>query len=121
MARNASILLGTLDPERLIRFYQHIFDLDEPREGWLDLGGVGLLADLRDDIAASNPEPGRVVLTIDTDDAHAAVARANDLGVTWVCELEQRPDGWFSTFYDPDGNLVQILQLNDAYHARTRG
>lgn len=118
--RNTSILLGTRDPERLRRFYRYVFDLDQPREGWLNLAGFGLLADARDDVADRNPEPGRVVLTVDTDDAHAAVTRARELGVTWVCELEQRPDGWFSTFYDPDGNLVQILELNDAYYARTR-
>jgi hypothetical protein len=31
--------------------------------------------------------------------------------------LEPRPNGLFATFEDPDGNLVQVLQLTDDYLA----
>jgi catechol 2,3-dioxygenase-like lactoylglutathione lyase family enzyme len=117
--RNASILLGTTDPDRLRAFYERVFDLT-PNEEWLQLAGTGLLVDGRDDVAARNTEPGRVVLTIDTDDAAAFVRRLRDEEVRWVCELEERTDGMFCTFEDPDGNLVQILQLNNAYYARTQ-
>lgn len=117
--RSTSILLGTTDPERLRAFYERAFDLTAT-ESWMQLGTIGLLIDGRDDVNARNSEPGRVVLTVDTDDTHAIVQRLNDMGVRWVCELEERPDGLFSTFEDPDGNLVQVLQMNEQYLARTR-
>jgi len=117
--RSTSILLGTTDPERLRAFYERAFDLTAT-ESWMQLGTIGLLIDGRDDVSARNSEPGRVVLTVDTDDAHAIVQRLNDMGVRWVCELEERPDGLFSTFEDPDGNLVQVLQMNEQYLARMR-
>jgi catechol 2,3-dioxygenase-like lactoylglutathione lyase family enzyme len=118
--RGSSILLGTRDPERLRQFYQHAFDVTPDENGWLPLGDLGVLPDLRDDVAAANPEPGRVVLNVDTDDAAAVVDRLTELGVRWLCPLEQRPNGWFATFEDPDGNLVQVLQLTDEYLASIR-
>lgn len=116
--RNTSILLGTTNPDRLRAFYERVFDLT-PNEGWLQLGGTGLLVDGRDDVAPRTTEPARVVLTIDTDDATALVQRLRNEEVRWVAELEERAAGLFCTFEDPDGNLVQVLQLNDAYYART--
>lgn len=118
MIRNTSILLGTTNPDRLRAFYERVFDLT-PNQEWLQLAGTGLLVDGRDDVAPRNTEPGRVVLTIDTDDAAAFVRRLRDEEVRWVSELEERTDGMFCTFEDPDGNLVQVIQLNDAYYARS--
>jgi catechol 2,3-dioxygenase-like lactoylglutathione lyase family enzyme len=117
--RNTSILLGTTNPDRLRAFYERVFDLT-PHEEWLQLGGTGLLVDGRDDVAPRTTEPGRVVLTSDTDNAAALVQRLRDEEVRWIAELEERTDGLFCTFEDPDGNLVQVLQLNDAYYARTK-
>jgi hypothetical protein len=91
----------------------------EQRDNGLQLGGTGLLVDGREDVAPRTIEPARFVLTIDTDDATAVVQRLRIEEVRWVAELEERVDGLFCTFEDPDGNLVQVLQLNDAYYART--
>lgn len=116
--RGVSVLLGSTDPDRLSRFYQSVFDLDEPREGWVRIGEVDVLFDRRTDVAARNPEPDRFVLTVDTADARAVVARAERLGVRWASPLERRPDGLFATFEDPDGNLAQVIELDADYFAR---
>jgi catechol 2,3-dioxygenase-like lactoylglutathione lyase family enzyme len=115
--RGSSILLGTADPDRLRAFYERAFDVAPDPNGWLRLGSVGVLIDRRDDVHPHNPEPGRVVLNIDTDDAQVIVDRLDALGVRWLCPLEARPNGLFATFEDPDGNLVQVLQLTDDYLA----
>jgi predicted enzyme related to lactoylglutathione lyase len=116
--RGVSVLLGSTDPDRLSRFYRAVFDLDEPRAGWVRIGEVDVLFDRRTDVAARNPEPGRFVLTVDTADARAVVARLERLGVRWVSPLERRPDGLFATFEDPDGNLAQVIELDADYSAR---
>jgi len=116
--RGVSVLLGSTDPDRLSRFYRAVFDLDEPREGWVRIGEVDVLFDRRTDVAANNPEPGRFVLTVDTADARAVVARLERLGVRWVSPLERRPDGLFAAFEDPDGNLAQVIELDADYFAR---
>lgn len=116
--RGVSVLLGSTDPDRLSRFYRAVFDLDEPREGWMRIGEVDVLFDRRTDVAARNPEPGRFVVTVDTADARVVVARLERLGVPWISPLERRPDGLFATFEDPDGNLAQVIELDADYLAR---
>jgi catechol 2,3-dioxygenase-like lactoylglutathione lyase family enzyme len=118
--RGSSMLLGTSDPGRLSDFYQRAFDVAPDPNGWLQLGSVSVLIDPREDVHPTNPEPGRVVLNIDTNDAAVIVDRLHALDVHWLCPLEQRPNGLFATFEDPDGNLVQVLELTDEYLATTR-
>lgn len=115
MIRLSSILLGTADPERLRDWYRRALDVEPDNHGVLDVGGVGLLVDGRDDLADRNPEPGRIILNLTTDDAREVTSHLDRLGVPWIAELEEREHGHFATFADPDGNYVQVLQLNDAY------
>ena len=73
-----------------------------------------MIIDQRDDISERTAEP-RVVLNIDTEDAASVVERIEGLGVTFLVRLEDRGVGVFSTFEDPDGNLVQVLQMSQEY------
>ncbi|WP_410579371.1 VOC family protein [Amycolatopsis sp. lyj-108] len=115
--RGTSVLLGSADPLSLRGFYERVFGR-EPVEGWLQLGSIGLLVDGRDDVATRTAEPGRVLLTFDTDDAKTLADRLRAAGAPVVSELEEREDGLFCTFEDPDGNYVQVIQLNESYFAR---
>ena len=110
----ASILLAGTDPDRLRSFYREAFELTPDENGTLTLGGLGVIFDRRDDVAASTVEP-RVVLNIDTEDAAEVVERIEAMGVTFSVRLEDRGPGIFSTFEDPDGNLTQVLQMTQEY------
>jgi catechol 2,3-dioxygenase-like lactoylglutathione lyase family enzyme len=112
-----SILLASTDPDRLRGWYERAFDATPNPDGFLVFGGVAVLVDRRDDVADSCVEPGRVILNLHVEDARAAVAHLDGLGVTWVAELEFRGDAWFATLLDPDGNCLQIIELTDAYWA----
>jgi catechol 2,3-dioxygenase-like lactoylglutathione lyase family enzyme len=112
-----SILLASTDPDRLRAWYERAFAARPNPDGFLEFGGVAVLIDHRDDIAASCVEPGRVILNLHVDDARAAAAHLATLGVRWVAELELRGDAWFAALLDPDGNCVQIIELTDAYWA----
>jgi len=116
-----SILLASTDPERLRTWYVAALDPEENTEvgGYriLKFGGVYVLIDSRDDVADKNPEPGRMILNFDVDDARAVVARLNDVGVSWLAELEDRDGGLFATAIDPDGNYVQVIQLSEEQRA----
>jgi predicted enzyme related to lactoylglutathione lyase len=58
-----------------------------------------------------------MIVNFDVPDARAVVARMNDLGVTWLAELEDRDGSLFATAIDPDGNYVQIIELSEAHRA----
>ncbi|MQY07476.1 VOC family protein [Actinomadura macrotermitis] len=117
-----SILLASTDPGRLRAWYEKAFEAEADGDGFLRLGGVGLLIDGRDDIAATAAEPARVIINLHVGDASATARRLDALGATWVAALEYRePAGaWFATFADPDGNHVQIIELTPAYWAARR-
>lgn len=115
MTRLGSILLASTTPDRLRAWYQEAFSIRPDHNGVLDFGGVGLLIDGRADIADRNPQPGRIILNFETDDAHALTERLDRLGVSWIAKLEERDHGLFATLADPDGNFIQVLQLNAAY------
>jgi len=107
-----SILIGSTDPERLRSWYRGAFAPDQPEEGSLDVGGVLLVFNKRSDVADANVEPGRTIINVHVEDAHEAVTRLSDAGVTWLTELERRPGGLFATLVDPDGSYVQIIEFN---------
>lgn len=77
-----------------------------------------MLVERRDDVTDTNPEPGRFIVNFHVDDARATAAHLDGMGVTWLSPVEQRRDGLFGTVLDPDGNYVQIIELNAAYHER---
>jgi hypothetical protein len=112
-----SILLGSRDPQRLRAWYRAAFAPDQDTDGFLVFGGTAVLIDGRTDVGDANPEPGRVILNFHVDDARATAAHLTGLGVSWLVDLEERPDGLFGTLLDPDGNYIQIIQLSEAYRA----
>ncbi|MGI8416111.1 MAG: VOC family protein [Nakamurella sp.] len=108
-----SLLLGSRDPSRLRDWYLEAFGVAADQFGFVGLGGFGVMPDQREDLAAANPEPGRFVLNLEVPDAQAAVERVERAGTTWIAPLEQREAGAFATFTDPDGNYLQLIQLNE--------
>jgi predicted enzyme related to lactoylglutathione lyase len=114
-----SILLGTRNPVRLRDWYTAVFAAGDS-EGFTEVtpmlfactfGDTSLLIDGRADVSDSSPDPGRVILNFHVDDARATAARLDNLGATWLVELEERDGGRFGTLVDPDGNYVQIIEL----------
>jgi catechol 2,3-dioxygenase-like lactoylglutathione lyase family enzyme len=110
-----SLLLASRNPDALNDWYTSVLP---PKESYsqngyrfLDYGSLQILIDSRDDIAAATAEPGRLIVNFHVPDAREAETRLNELGVSWVAELEDRDGNLFGTVSDPDGNLVQIIQF----------
>jgi predicted enzyme related to lactoylglutathione lyase len=114
-----SMLLASSEPERLHAWYAAALEpeQDTKTNGYrvLTFGGFTILIDRRDDVTATNPQPGRTILNFDVADARAVARRLDDMGVTWKAELEEREPGLFATAIDPDGNYVQIIQLRSGH------
>jgi predicted enzyme related to lactoylglutathione lyase len=117
----SSMLLSSTDPERLGTWYAGGLDPSDNTDidGYriLKFGAFHLMIDTRADVGEKNPEPGRTILNFDVSDARAVVARLNELGTSWLAELEDRDGSLFATAIDPDGNYVQIIELSAAHRA----
>jgi len=117
MPKLDSILLASTNPEALGAWYAEALQADEDSAAdqyrMLSFGGFYLIIDRRDDIAAANPDPARVILNFDVADARQVAERLDGMGVNWVSPIEDRGGSLFATATDPDGNYVQIVQLSE--------
>jgi predicted enzyme related to lactoylglutathione lyase len=118
----SSLLLGSVDPDRLRGWYGEALGVHPDPDGFLHFGPVGVLVEGRDDVAGTAVEPGRVVLNYAVSDIRARARHLDGLGVTWVAPVEYREGGgaWFGTVADPDGNYVQLIQLTPDYWVQRR-
>lgn len=107
-----SVLLGSTDPDRLRDWYAAAFGVEPNEYGMLRFGDTEIIPDIRDDLADKNPEPGRVILNFGVTDARVVASHLDDVGVTWLAEVEERDFGLVGTVIDPDGNYVQIIQTS---------
>jgi predicted enzyme related to lactoylglutathione lyase len=116
-----SMLLSSTDPERLYTWYVSALPPAEDSQmagyRFLRYGAFHLIIDTREDIGPRNPEPGRMILNFDVEDARATVGRLDELGAEWVAPLEDRDGSLFATATDPDGNYVQVIQMSDEQRA----
>ena len=116
----SSILLSSTDPERLRDWYAEAFapKVDrtpgEPGYDVLDFNSFYVMLDRRDDVGETNPQPGRMFLNVETDDARSIAQRIDVLGGNWLAPLEDRDGSLFATAIDPDGNYVQIIEFSEA-------
>jgi predicted enzyme related to lactoylglutathione lyase len=121
MSSLGSLLLASTDPGRLAAWYaEALRPADDASVGayrMLRFGDFYMMIDTRDDVGDANPEPGRLILNFDVDDARATAARIDGLGAAWLAELEDRDGSLFGTAIDPDGNYVQIIQLSEEHKA----
>ena len=112
-----SLLLSSRDPQALFDWYLTALppQRSHSQNGYrfLDYGSMQILIDSRSELAEAAAEPARLIVNFHVPDAHAAAARLSELGSRWVAELEDRNGNLFGTVADPDGNLVQIIELHE--------
>jgi catechol 2,3-dioxygenase-like lactoylglutathione lyase family enzyme len=77
-----------------------------------DWGGVRLSISVHDRVSGSSRDPFRIMLNLAVDDIRAVHARLQKAGVVFTRPPEAEEwGGQVASFLDPDGNLVQLLQL----------
>src|SRR5579862_7350773 len=112
---DATLLMGSEDPNRLERFYRDVLGLEPlPSKHHIVFplaGGVKLRIIPHSEVGARNPEPGRLQLNLFVGDTRAELARMQPLGVKVVREPAQMGwGGWLITIEDPDGNYIQLVE-----------
>jgi len=109
-----NILIGSADPERLAEYYKKL--LGEPTmsdggyTGWLI--GTGFVAiGPHSEVTGQNPQPGRLIWNIETDDVKGEFDRMKAAGAIVVrepYEYEGAPGSAIATLADPDNNYFQL-------------
>jgi catechol 2,3-dioxygenase-like lactoylglutathione lyase family enzyme len=105
--------------DAMARFYRDQLGLT-PRTSKADFinfdwSGVRLSVSVHDRVTGTNKDPFRIMINLAVDDVRAVHARLTSAGVVFVRPPETEDwGGQVASFLDPDGNLVQLLQLPPA-------
>jgi predicted enzyme related to lactoylglutathione lyase len=114
--RLAGVMLNSEDPGRLADLYIRIFGEPGWRDGdeWFgwEVDGGSLMIGPHSEVKGRNTSPGRIMVTLESEDVPADFARIRDLGAEVVAE-PYHPDGapddmWLATLADADGNYLQL-------------
>lgn len=110
------VTLWTDDLERMFRFYQDTLRL--PLHSRHDdfvafqLGEIRFNIGMHGDIRGPSKDPYRIMPHLGVEDIHREHQRLVQEGVEFIRPPEQEHwGGWIATFKDPDGNILQMLQL----------
>lgn len=117
----STILIWSADFRRLADWYQHIFQLtvveeqSHPQDTGVLFGFPGgdtwLWIGQHSQVSGKNPDPHRHMFNINVDSVGEAYAYLLAQKVTVLAKPFKAPtfDKYFVTFYDLDGNLVQLI------------
>src|SRR5262249_29257134 len=77
-----------------------------------DWSGVRLSVGVHDKVRGASREPLRIMINLTVGDIRAVHERLSRAGVVFT-RAPAREDwgGWVATFADPDGNVLQLMQL----------
>jgi predicted enzyme related to lactoylglutathione lyase len=110
-----NINLTSADPNRLVAFYRDVVQLpanEQMGEGTFDVGGAQLLIDGHSDITGPTQEPARVLINLFVDDLAAEQQRLEAQGARFIRTAGREYwGGVISTFLDPDGNYLQLIEF----------
>ncbi len=112
----AGVTLWTDDLERLVAFYRDTLGLKMRSDHGdfvnFELGSARLNLGLHDRVSGQSRDPFRVMVHLEVDDIHGLYQRLSEQNVEFIRVPEQEEwGGWIATLLDPDGNVLQLLQL----------
>ena len=113
------VTIWTDDLERLRRFYRDTLRLplhsDHGDFVAFRFGDMRLNLGLHDGVSGPTKEPYRIMLNLAVEDIQAEHRRLTEEGVEFIRSPEQEGwGGWVATFIDPDGNVLQLLEMPGA-------
>jgi predicted enzyme related to lactoylglutathione lyase len=100
----------------MARFYRDTLGLT-PRSAKpdfinFDWSGVRLSIGVHSAVGGPSREPARIMINLTVTDIHAVHARLSHAGVVFTRPpAREEWGGWVATFADPDGNVLQLMQL----------
>lgn len=111
----AGVVIWTENLDRLSSFYQNALDMKphSVRLGFVAFrfGDTRLSLGQHDNVVGLSKEPYRVMVNLGVADIHEAFHTLESRGVSFIRSPEKEHwGGWIATFFDPDGNLLQLLQ-----------
>ncbi|SRR5260221_8242398 len=119
MLKLSSIMIGTMQPEVMAKFYEAVFDkkpdmVDGKWSGWNTEGAFISIGE-HSEMGGMTKDPGRVMFVLDAKDVKAEFERIKAIeGAKVVKDPYEMGGMWIATLADPDGNYFQLMNPWDA-------
>lgn len=116
IGRLALTSIWSEDLSNLLPFYRDTLGLKVGMEspGFVILGDpnqAGVALGTHSDVHGRAADPARHMVGFETDDIKGDCARLKASGVKFIEEPNEMGAGWIATLEDPEGNLVQLFQM----------
>ena len=110
------VIIWTERIEAMVSFYRDTLGLTphslRPDFVSFKWGGTRLSIGTHSKVRGKSTEPYRVMVNLGVDDIHGEYESLRSKGVRFIRPPEKEDwGGWVSTFSDPDGNTLQLMQL----------
>ena len=110
------ITLWTADLEGMFRFYHEIMELPlhSKHDDFIafELGNIRINIGMHGQVQGLSADPFRIMPHFGVADILSECQRLAGQGVEFIRSPEQEHwGGWIATLKDPDGNILQLLQL----------
>jgi predicted enzyme related to lactoylglutathione lyase len=111
----AGVIIWTEDLDRLVAFYRDTLELTphsiRPNFIAFRWGEMRLSLGKHSKVRGVAQDPYRIMINLGVDDIHRVHASLCAKGVPFLKPPQQEYwGGWVATFFDPDGNILQLLQ-----------
>jgi predicted enzyme related to lactoylglutathione lyase len=114
-AEGFALMRHSADPERLKDFMRNVVGLsdDHPELGNPFIaGGTSIYIGAHSDVTGPSKEPARALINFFVGDLAAEQKRIEEHGVKFIRSAGREPwGGIISTFADPDGNYLQLIEF----------
>lgn len=110
------------DPGRLAEWYAAMLGVDEVPQSygeppWMPEGGPTVFAPMGRDTAMLGESSKTWSINFRVGDLAAMVGQLREAGVEVEVDPERYPNGCFASLQDPEGNVVQLWEPEDAAEA----
>jgi lactoylglutathione lyase len=109
------VIIWTEDLDRLFVFYRDTLELTphsmRPHFIAFRWGDMRLSLGKHTNVSGPSRDPYRLMINLGVDDIHHVYTMLCAKGVSFLKPPTQEDwGGWVATFFDPDGNILQLLQ-----------
>lgn len=111
-----SILIGSENPQKLIKFYEKVLgkkpEWGEGEWGGFKIGDGFITIGPHSEVKGVNKEPGRLLINFETSEVEEEFARIKKSGAQVIAapyNPMQEEGMLIATFADPDGNYFQLM------------
>ncbi|MBI4004941.1 VOC family protein [Candidatus Roizmanbacteria bacterium] len=108
-----SIMIGSMQPQVLGKFYEKVFGkpadmMEGTWYGW-KVGNTFFSVGEHSETKGKSKDPARVIFNFETEQVREEFERIKGIGAEVVKEPYKMEGMWIATFADPDGNYFQLM------------